>query len=106
MDEWKLQTDNVVLSTRKMKAKIALQIPLTTEQMVVKEISAVLAESPVEIPQCLWNNARNAVRSVIYDVVDQVLLNLLRRDVISESLYSHICTYFTSNNVTEKLAES
>lgn len=36
------------------------------------------------------------VHSVIYSAIEQVLLNLLRRDVIGETLDMHLCTCFNS----------
>lgn len=57
---------------------ILWQIACTTEKMIVKETSALVAESLEDILEFAYDNARSGVRSVIYNVHDQFQLNLLR----------------------------
>lgn len=53
--------------------------------------------------QCAYENASTVVCSVIHNVVEQVLLYLIPKDVIGENLNKHISTYFNSDDATSKI---
>lgn len=52
-----------------------------------------------------FRNAQNGVRSVVYDIAEQVILHRLREEVIKETLVIHITSYFDMDEATEKLSK-
>lgn len=77
MAESKPQVDNGVKSNSEMKAMVAVHIDWAAEQMFGMEISALVAESLGDILMCPYENAITGVRSVICNVFEQVLLNIM-----------------------------
>lgn len=73
------------------------------EKKVIKEISALVVESLDDILQLAYLNKRTGICSVIYDVDEQVLLHLIRRDVICETLDRHTSTYFNFDDADAKV---
>lgn len=82
---------------------IAAQFARTTKTMVVKEISALVPESSYGILQCDYDKACTGVFPAINTVVEQVLFDLLPRDLIARPLDSRISTYFTSGYAADKV---
>lgn len=72
--------------------------------MISKEAPALVAESLVNILPCAYENTRIGVCSVIYNFVEPVLLDLLRRDVIDETLNRNSSTSLNSDNAAGKTA--
>lgn len=86
-----------------MEELITVQIAHTMEDMVAEEISVHVAESFDDTLKCAFENARTGGCSVISNVVEQVLLALVRRDVIGEALDRNISSYFNSSDAIEKV---
>lgn len=63
-----------------MEERITAQTARMRKKMAAEEISALVAEFFDDILQCAYETERTGVRSFIYKVVEQVLLNLLRRE--------------------------
>lgn len=82
---------------------IAEQIAQTMEQMVAKETPALVCYSLDYILRCSDKNARTGVRSVNYSVIGEVFMELLREQMISETLYMHNSTYFCSCDAADKV---
>lgn len=65
---------------------LAKQIDSTKEQINTGEILALISESLDDILQFAFENIRTGACSTIHNVVEHVLLYLLHRDVIGETL--------------------
>lgn len=50
--------------------------------------------------------AQSGVRSVVYTVVEQVMLDLLRNDIIGETLDARVAKFFDTNEAAEGLSKS
>lgn len=72
MTKKKSQVENLLPSYTGIYAMIAAQLSRTTEQMVRKEISTIVAVSLDYILQWTYDRARKGVRSVVYKVVEQI----------------------------------
>lgn len=103
--ESKPQTDNVVPSHGEIETMIAAQVKRATKQIVAKEITTLVEESLDDILQCAYENARSGVRSVVYNVVEQVVFDLIRQDVIGETLDKHISAYLDTENAADKVCD-
>lgn len=53
------------------------------------------------IPRTSFHNARNRIHSVVYNVVEQVMLDLTRKDVHGGMLDAHVARFFDTDAVTE-----
>lgn len=90
-----LHVDNAVPRNRIIEAIVAAQISRSTEKEAAKKISALEAEFLEDILQYPDEDACNGDSSV--------LLDLPRRDVISETVDRHILTYFKSGKADLKV---
>lgn len=59
----------------------------------------LLAVSLDDILQCVYEKARMRVRSVVCKVVEQILLDLSRRELMDDILDTHIANYIDTSNV-------
>lgn len=50
-------------------------------------------------------NAQSGVQSVLYNFVEQVLLDLLRKEVIEETLDAHVTTFFDTDEAAKGLSK-
>lgn len=94
--------DNVVQSKTYLEERIAAQIACATQNMVAKAISGLIVECLDGIQAWAYENASTGVSLVFYSVIQQVLQDLLRRDVIGNALDRHISTFFNSSDATDK----
>lgn len=47
------------------------------------------------------HNAQSGVRSVVYTVVEKVMVNLLRKDINEDTVEAYIQSYFDTNTAAE-----
>lgn len=52
-----------------------------------------------------YRNSQSGIRSVVYDVDEQLMLDLLRKDVIGEKLDRHIAKFFDTEAATDGLSK-
>lgn len=64
------------------------------ENLVANKIGTMVGEALDEAVHISLYNARSGVRSVAYNVVEQMMLYLLRKNVIGKTLYAHIVKNF------------
>lgn len=84
----------VVTIHRYIEAMVATQIAGTMEKTVAQEISSFSPDSLDNILQCTYENARAGIFPIISNIVEQVILDLLRRDMIGKTPFEHISSYF------------
>lgn len=58
---------------------IAAQVARSTEQMVAKEISTSLVDSLDYILPCAYEKAPMGVSSIVHNVLERILSDLMRR---------------------------
>lgn len=76
-----------------MEEKITAHIARTIEKMVAKENWAFVAESQYDFRQFAYKNTCTGVRPIISNLIEQVLLDLIRGFVNAEILERHVSTY-------------
>lgn len=80
------------------------------KQLVTDELAMLVEGSLDDIPCTSYCNAQSGIRSVVYRVLEQVMLDLLRKDVIEETMDAHIAkvlnTYAAADEISEKLLTS
>lgn len=75
------------------------------EQLVAKESTALVENSLHDILHWVYKEARTGVQSVVYNVVDEILFDLLREDVTDWTLHKHITKYFDTRDPNSKVGE-
>lgn len=96
--ESKQNANSVIMSSRNLKEMIAEETGPATEKIFTREASTLFVyESFLYILQCAYNSAQLGGRSLIYNAVEQVLLDLFRRGVIGKTLDRNISSYFKSS---------
>lgn len=66
------------MSYNEIESMTARQIASTTEQLVAKGISTLVADSLEDILQCADEKAHTGGRSVVYNVVEKMFFDLSR----------------------------
>lgn len=98
-----LQVDNFFLSSSEMKEIIAAQIARMTNKRIVMEISGLVAEAFDNIVQCPYENTCNGACFVIHNVLEQLLLDVLPKDMMGDILHNWISPHFNSDDAAEKI---
>lgn len=101
----KPKVSNVVPSISEMELMVAAQTDCMMKQKVAKDVSALVAKSLGDILQWAHEIARSGVCIVIYNVEEQVLLDLLRRDMIAKNVDRHNSTSSIPVMLLTKFAE-
>lgn len=96
------QVENAILSNSGMKSVIAMQIRCTAEGMVAKETYAFASESLDNKMKCAHAIARIAVRYAVFEIMEQLILDLLHMGVNEETLDGHLSINFSYNNAVDK----
>lgn len=99
----KPKIDNVVQINSERREMIAAPMDRTSEKMIAQDTLALVTESLDDILQYVYENAPTGVRSVVYIVLEQVSLHVVRRDMIGETFEGHISTYFDFNDDAGKI---
>lgn len=58
--------------------------------MIANEMLSLIDEAQDQAFQSATVSAQSRVRTVMYDVVEQVLFDVIRQDVLGETLYDRI----------------
>lgn len=82
---------------------IAREVRSAVSDLVTTELATVLEESLENILRESFHNWQSGIRSVVYNVLEQVILDLLRKDVIGETLEAHIGKVFDTDEAAEGL---
>lgn len=80
------------------------QITNTMEQMVAKWISTLVVDSLGDILQCPYEKVGMGGRSVVYNVIEKMLFDLLRREVMNKFLDKPIANYFDTSEAVDKIS--
>lgn len=65
-----------------------------------------MAEEPLdEVLRTTLHNAQRGVRSAVYKVFKEVMLHLIREEIIEETLKAHIASYFDANAASTGLSK-
>lgn len=73
------------------------------KQLVTEELKKLVEETPDNILCTFYHNAQGGLRSVSYNAVEQVLLDLLRKDIICEILAETIAKTFGAKAAVNRL---
>lgn len=76
---------------------IAREVKSAIWELVANEMVTTVEEALDDFLRKTLCNARSGVRSVIYNVVKQSMLDLLCQDIIGETLDAHMAMYFDTD---------
>lgn len=83
------------------------KVKAPVNQLVAKEVVTLVEKWLDDILSPSYHNTQSGIRSLVYCVTDQVMLNLLQRDVVLENLNTHIekcfATGAASHGISKKL---
>lgn len=65
----------------------------TKKELVASELSTLIEKSPDNVLRKSLHNVQSSIRSGIYNIIEQVMWDLLRRDIIEDSLSVHVANY-------------
>lgn len=99
------QVEFVVHSYSEIELLAATLVARTMKQLDAKKISKLVVDSLEAILQCMYEEARIGARSVIYNVVEQMLLDLWHLEVMGKTFYNHIGFDFATSDATDKIGE-
>lgn len=105
MAKEKSQVGNVVPRYTEIESMVAAQVTRPTEQLVTKAISTAVVDSLDDILQCKREKGRPEACSVVYNVDEQVPLDLSRQEVMDKIPEKHIANYFDTSAVADKIRE-
>lgn len=103
MTNRKSKVGNVISSYTQIKSMIAKQVEGTTKLLLAKEVPTLVADSLNDILQCTYEKSRTGARYVVYNVVKQIIFDLLRRDLMDKTLDQHIAKYFNTSDTVERV---
>lgn len=84
---------------------VAKQASRTTEHLLAKGITRLVADSLDELLHCTYEKVHTGNRSVFYSIVKQIHFDLLHEKLMDQSLNKHIAEYFDTSETAEKAGE-
>lgn len=72
---------------------IAQKVKSAVTELATNELSSMFEELQDNTLRTLFHNAQRGMRQVVYDVVEQLILDLVRKDVIEEKLNAHLAIF-------------
>lgn len=75
------------------------------KELVASEIASMVGEALNDVLLKTSHNAERCVRSIVYNTVEQVMLDLLSKDFIGETLDAHTAKYLNTNEAAEGLSK-
>lgn len=73
------------------------------KKLIIDELEKVLKELLDDIIRRVYHNAQCGIRSVVYNVVEQVMLDQLRKDVSRETLNAHTAKLLDINTDADRI---
>lgn len=58
-------------------------------QLLTEELATLVEESLEDVLHTSYYNAQSVIRSFVFNAVEQVMLDIFRKDVIGETLKAH-----------------
>lgn len=77
------------------KDVIASKVTSTLKEIITNELSTMVEETLQNTLRAFFLNVQSGIRSVVYNVVEQLVLDLLHQEVIAETLETHIAKFST-----------
>lgn len=75
------------------------------KQLVAGKLTKLVQGTLKDILCTFYQNSQSSIHSVVYIVVEQVMLNLLRKDAISETLVGHNTKFVNAEAATDRLSD-
>lgn len=73
------------------------------KDLVTNELSTLMEESLYSLLRQWPHSTQCGIRSVVYNILDQVMLDLLGKDVIRDTLGAHIAKLFDTDAAANRL---
>lgn len=84
---------------------IAREVKSAAKELITTELANIVKESLEDILRTSFHNAQSSTQSVLYNVVEQDMLGLLPKDVISEAVDAHIVKFFDTYATAEGMSK-
>lgn len=84
---------------------IARELKSAVKDLVANELWETIEESLNDILRKLLHNPQSGIHSGVYNVVDEVMLNLLHKDVILDTLDGHVAKIFDTEAAADRLSK-
>lgn len=88
------------------EAVIAGEVESAVKELVANEMAAMVQEALDEALHKTLHKAKSGVRSVVCNVVQQEMLDLLRKGVTGYTLNAHIAKYFDTGAAPKGMSKS
>lgn len=82
---------------------MALEPNAAVKEMVTNELSTIIEESLHDILKWSIHTEQRQIQSVVYSIVWQVMLDLVRKDIPGQKLDAHIANHFDHYAAAEGL---
>lgn len=97
-----LQVDNIVLSHIEINSRISEEVVCTTEQMVARDISALMMASLMNAQHCAYENSHRKVCLVVYTIFEEIVFRLVRLEMMHKILKKLITNCSDISDVSDK----
>lgn len=94
-----------VSSYIEIESMVATQVARPTEQLDAKEISTIVVDSLDDIQPYKYEKVCTALHCIVGAFVEQILFDLLCREMMHEILDRNIGSYFDTSNTNGKVGE-
>lgn len=85
---------------------IIREMKSTVTELVANRLSIMIKKFLEERLSASFKNAQSSIESVVYKVVEQVVLDLLRKEIMGETMDSHIAKLFDTDAACDRLWKS
>lgn len=80
---------------------IARELEYPVKELVKTELATMVEELLIKILGMSFHKAVRSIRSVVYNVFEQVMLDLLWKDIAGETIDAHITKIFNTDAANE-----
>lgn len=84
---------------------IAREVKSAVKDLVANELSTMIEELLDDILRKSLQNGQMDIRAVVYNTVDQVMLDVLHTDVNGDTLDAHIANFFDTDAAIDRLSQ-
>lgn len=106
-DELPVELEKWLMESRSTNYEdvIGQEVKSIVVDLVVAKLSTLIEESLDDILRKSLHSAQNGIRSVIYNINAQVMLDLCHKDVIGDTMDAHIAKFLDTNAAADRLSQ-
>lgn len=84
---------------------IAREVRSAVKELITNELTTIVEESLEDMLQALLHNAQSGIPSISYNVSEQVMVDLIRKQFIPDTMNAHVANYFNMDVAADKLSK-